>query len=186
VENYTTTFEKEVLFMDKMPSTYEYADYYATYVKLVPEGDRAEILENQMKETVRMLSALSKKESEFRYAAGKWSIKEVIGHVTDTERIMSYRLLCIARGETISLPGYDENKYVEEAHFDNQELKDLLDHFACVRQSTIHLLKSISDEKLSRKGTANNTEVTARALVTIIAGHELHHRNIIQYRYLQI
>lgn len=167
-----------------MPSAYEYADYYASYVKLVPEGNMAEILEKQMKETVMMLSALTDHKSEHRYAPGKWSIKEVIGHVTDTERIMSYRLLCIARGETVSLPGYDENKYVEVANFDNLTLKELLDHFACVRQSTIHLLKSLSEENLMRKGTANNTEVSARALLTIIAGHELHHRNIIQERYL--
>ena len=167
-----------------MPTAYEYADYYASYVKLVPEGNMAEILEKQMKETVMMLSSLTDHKSEHRYAPGKWSIKEVIGHITDTERIMSYRLLCIARGETVSLPGYDENKYVEEANFDNLTLKELLDHFACVRQSTIHLLKSLSEEALLRKGTANNTEVSARALLTIIAGHELHHRNIIQKRYL--
>ncbi|MDR7071090.1 DinB family protein [Fictibacillus barbaricus] len=171
--------------MENMPAAYEYADYYASYVKLVPEGNMADILERQMKETVRKLSSLDENRSEYRYAPGKWSIKEVIGHITDTERIMSYRLLCIARGETISLPGYDENKYVEEAHFDSQTLKELLDHFACVRQSTIHLLKSLSDDALLRKGTANNTEVSARALLTIIAGHELHHRNIIQERYLQ-
>jgi uncharacterized damage-inducible protein DinB len=172
--------------MDKMPATYEYADYYQTYVKLVPEGDIFQILNEQMKETVTMLSALSEPQSEFRYAPGKWSIKEVIGHITDTERIMSYRLLSIARGETASLPGYDENQYVEEANFDSQSLKDLLDHFACVRQSTIHLIKSLSGVALSRKGTANNNEVTARALITIIAGHELHHRNIIKERYLKL
>jgi uncharacterized damage-inducible protein DinB len=170
--------------MEKMPSAYEYADYYESYVKLVPAGNMADILERQMKETVRMLSSLSETQSEYRYATGKWSIKEVIGHITDTERIMSYRLLCIARGETISLPGYDENKYVKEADFDKQTLKELLDHFACVRQATIHLLKSLSDDALLRKGTANNSEVTARALLTIIAGHELHHRNIIKERYL--
>jgi uncharacterized damage-inducible protein DinB len=171
--------------MEKTPSAYEYADYYAAYVRLVPDGDIVQILNEQMKETVTLLCTLSVPQSEYRYEAGKWSVKEVIGHITDTERIMSYRLLSIARGETISLPGYDENKYVEMADFDNQSLKDLLDHFACVRQSTIHLIKSLSKEALSRKGTANNHDVTARALITIIAGHELHHRKIIQERYLQ-
>jgi uncharacterized damage-inducible protein DinB len=172
--------------MDKMPSAYEYADYYASYVKLVPQGDIIRILRDQMKETVALLSTLSEPQSEYRYAAGKWSIKEVIGHITDTERIMSYRLLSIARGEKASLPGYDENEYVAKADFDNQSLKDLMDHFACVRQSTIHLIKSLSDESLSRRGTANNSEVTARALITIMAGHELHHRKIIQERYLNL
>jgi uncharacterized damage-inducible protein DinB len=170
--------------MDKMPSTYEYADYYASYVKLVPQGDIIEILRDQMKETVSLLSTLTEPQSEYRYASGKWSIKEVIGHITDTERIMSYRLLSIARGEKTSLPGYDENEYVAKADFDNQSLKDLMDHFACVRQSTIHLIKSLSDESLSRRGTANNSEVTAKALITIVTGHELHHRKIIQERYL--
>jgi uncharacterized damage-inducible protein DinB len=170
--------------MDKMPSAYEYADYYANYVKLVPQGDIIEILRDQMKETVSLLSTLTEPQSEYRYASGKWSIKEVIGHITDTERIMSYRLLSIARGERASLPGYDENEYVAEANFDKQSLKDLLDHFACVRQSTIHLIKTLSDESLSRRGTANNSAVTAKALITIMAGHELHHRKIIQERYL--
>jgi uncharacterized damage-inducible protein DinB len=170
--------------VDKIPATYEYADYYASYVKLVPQGDIIEILRDQMKETVSLLSTLTEPQSEYRYASGKWSIKEVIGHITDTERIMSYRLLSIARGERASLPGYDENEYVAKANFDKQSLKDLLDHFACVRQSTIHLIKSLSDESLSRRGTANNSEVTAKALITIMAGHELHHRKIIQERYL--
>lgn len=171
--------------MENMPTAYEYADYYAAYVRLVPQGDILQILNEQMKETVTKLSSLSETQSEYRYAPGKWSVKEVIGHITDTERIMSYRLLSIARGETVSLPGYDENEYVKAANFDKQSFKDLLDHFACVRQSTIHLIKSLGEEALLRKGTANNSEVTARALITIIAGHELHHRNIINERYLQ-
>jgi uncharacterized damage-inducible protein DinB len=171
--------------MDNMPATYEYAEYYRTYVKLVPEGDILHILNEQMKETVIMLSTLSQEQSEYRYAPGKWSVKEVVGHITDTERIMSYRLLAIARGETVSLPGYDENRYVEAADFDKQSLKDLLDHFACVRQSTIHLIKSLSEEALSRRGIANSSEVTVRALITIMAGHELHHRNILKERYLK-
>jgi uncharacterized damage-inducible protein DinB len=153
-------------------------------VKLVPEGDIVQILDDQMKVTIDKLKSLTKEESEYRYATGKWSIKEVMGHIIDTERIMSYRLLSIARGEKISLPGYDENKYVEEANFDNQSLKDLLDHFVAVRQSTIYLINSLSRETLTRKGIANGHEVTVRALITIIAGHELHHRKIIIERYL--
>lgn len=170
--------------MEKMPEAYEYAEYYKTYVKLVPEGDIVQILDDQMKVTMDKLKSLTKEESEYRYATGKWSIKEVMGHIIDTERIMSYRLLSIARGEKISLPGYDENKYVEEANFDNQSLKDLLDHFVAVRQSTIYLINSLSRETLTRKGIANGHEVTVRALITIIAGHELHHRKIIIERYL--
>lgn len=171
--------------MENIPAAYEYADYYKTYVRLVPEGDILEILNKQMKDTVTMLSSLSPEQCEYRYAEGKWSVKEVMGHIIDTERIMSYRLLSIARGETQPLPGYDENRYVDTADFDKQSIIDLLDHFACVRQSTIHLVKSLSEEAMGRKGNANNSEVSARAIITIIAGHELHHRNIIQERYLK-
>ncbi|MCM3717545.1 DinB family protein [Fictibacillus phosphorivorans] len=172
--------------MEKMPSAYEYPDYFAPYVNLVPQGDRIQILRDQMKETVSLLSTITDSESEYRYAEGKWSVKEVIGHLIDTERVMSYRALCIARGEKVSLPGYDEKEYGANADFDKQSLKDLLDHFACVRQSTIHLVKSLSEESLSRRGIANNSEITPRALISVIAGHELHHRNIVQERYLNL
>lgn len=167
-----------------MTEAYKYADYYKTYVKLVPEGEIVQILDDQMRETVGLMSMLSEEKCAHRYAAGKWSIKEVIGHVVDTERIMSYRLLSIARGEKVSLPGYDENAYVEEAGFDTCSMKSLLEHFVAVRQATIQLINSLSKEALSRTGTANGHEVSVAALMMIIAGHELHHRNIILERYL--
>jgi uncharacterized damage-inducible protein DinB len=172
--------------MDNTPMNYEYAAYYKNYVKLVPAGNIIQILDQQIKDTISLLKGLDEKQSESRYAPGKWSIKEVIGHLTDTERIMSYRLLCIARGETVSLPGFDENAYVEEADFDKQSLEDLLNHFESVRKSTVYLLKSLNDVALTRKGVANQSEVTALALITIITGHELHHRNILKERYLEI
>ncbi|MDM5317836.1 DinB family protein [Fictibacillus sp. b24] len=167
-----------------MTEAYKYADYYKTYVKLVPEGDIAQILGDQMRETVGIVSLLSEERCEYRYEAGKWSIKEVIGHVVDTERIMSYRLLSIARGEKVSLPGYDENAYVEIADFDSSSMKTLLENFVAVRQATIQLIKSLSEESLTRTGTANGHEVSVSALMMIIAGHELHHRNIILERYV--
>ncbi len=170
--------------MENTPAASVYADYYKTYVSLVPEGDIVTILTDQMRETVGSMSMLSEEKCGYRYAPGKWSIKEVIGHVVDTERIMSYRLLSIARGEKISLPGYDENAYVEEAGFDNSSMRILLEHFVAVRQATIQLVKSLSTEALARKGTANGHEVSVSALMLIIAGHELHHRNIISERYL--
>ncbi|KZE67155.1 damage-inducible protein DinB [Fictibacillus phosphorivorans] len=167
-----------------MTETYKYADYYKTYVKLVPKGDMVQILEDQMRETVGLMSMLSEEKCAHRYAAGKWSIKEVIGHVVDTERIMSYRLLSIARGDRVSLPGYDENAYVEEADFDSHSMKRLLEHFVAVRQATIQLINSLPKEARSKIGTANGHEVSVSALMMIIAGHELHHRNIILERYL--
>lgn len=170
--------------MNMKSEGYEYADYYKGYVSLVPEGDIIQVLTDQMKETVGIVSILNDEQLAYRYATGKWSVKEVLGHITDTERIMSYRLLSIARGETTSLPGYDENAYVEEAGFDDLPVRDLLEHFVAVRLATIQLIKSLSKKALERKGTANGHPVTTRALMMIIAGHEIHHRNIIIERYL--
>ncbi|WP_028401254.1 DinB family protein [Ectobacillus panaciterrae] len=170
--------------MQKRPEISEYAPYYSTYVNLVPDGDILHILNQQIKETIILLKDTSDAQGQFRYAPDKWSLKEVIGHIADTERIMGYRLLCIARGETVSLPGYDDKMYVLRASFDKQSMQDLLENLAVVRQSTLHLLKSLDLEAWLRRGTANNSEVTVRALVSIIAGHELHHRQIIKERYI--
>lgn len=168
-----------------MLATNEYAPYYSTYVKLV--NDDEDLLGNfalQMEETIALLQDISDYQAQFRYSPEKWSIKEVIGHMADTERIMSYRLLCIARGETIDLPGFDETEYVQNASFNQQSVEDLLQDLFVVRQSTLHLIKSLTSEDLTRRGTANHSDVTVRALIVIIAGHELHHRNIIRERYI--
>ncbi|MGG2092261.1 DinB family protein [Bacillus sp. S13(2024)] len=169
--------------MQKRPEANEYNPYYATYINLLPEGDIVHILEGQMKETNLLLKDISESEGHFRYAPNKWSIKEVIGHIADTERIMGYRLLSIARGETAELPGYNDDMYVLRAAFDKQSMQDLLENLTVVRQSTVHLLKSLDKEAWLQRGIANNSEVTVRALANIIAGHELHHRQIIKERY---
>lgn len=170
--------------MQRRPEKSEYAPDYATYIDLVPDGDIFQILDHQMKETVLLLKGTSEKQSQFRYAPDKWSLKEVIGHMADSERIMSYRLLCIARGETTSLPGFNQNIYVHNSIFHNQSMEDLLANLTVVRQSTIHLLKGLNPETWSCRGTANGSDVSVCALVSIIAGHELHHRQIIKERYM--
>ncbi|PEO34402.1 DinB family protein [Bacillus toyonensis] len=172
--------------MQKRPGTNEYNPYYSTYIKLVPDGDIIHILEQQMKETNLLLKDISDSEGHFRYAPNKWSIKEVIGHIADTERIMAYRLLSIARGETAELPGYNDDMYVLRAAFDKQSMQDLLTNLTVVRQSTVHLLKSLDKDAWLQRGIANNSEVTVRALANIIAGHELHHRQIIKVRYFGV
>ncbi|HFJ9285707.1 TPA: DinB family protein [Bacillus toyonensis] len=164
--------------MQKRPDANEYNPYYSTYINLIPNGDIIRILEQQMKETNLLLKDISDSEGHFRYAPNKWSIKEVIGHIVDTERIMAYRLLSIARGETAELPGYNDDMYVLRA------AQDLLENLTVVRQSTVHLLKSLDKEAWLQRGIANNSEVTVLALANIIAGHELHHRQIIKERYL--
>ncbi len=175
---------KRMVNMQKRPEANEYNPYYATYINLLHEGDIIQILEEQIKETNLLLKDISDSEGHFRYAPNKWSIKEVIGHIADTERIMAYRLLSIARGETTSLPGYNDDMYVLRAAFDKQSMEYLLSNLTIVRQATVHLLKSLDAEAWLQRGTANNSEVTIRALAYIIAGHELHHRKIIKERYM--
>ena len=163
----------------------EYAPYYQPYVELVQDGDLITILSEQMEEMVAFLKDITDLQAEYRYGEGKWSLKEVIGHVIDAERIMAYRLLSIARGESQNLPGFNEEDYVQRAAFTKQSVDELLQHFSIVRQSTVVLLKSLGDEDWLRRGSANNYEVTVRALAVIIAGHELHHRHIINERYMK-
>ncbi|UAL53425.1 DinB family protein [Bacillus sp. CMF21] len=170
--------------MNKRPEQNEYAKYYAGYISMIPEGDIEQLLKQQVKDTLHLLNDLSEAEGEFRYAPGKWSIKEVIGHVVDTERIMAYRLLSIARGDAAQLPGYDENAYVAQANFNQEKMEDLLQNLFVVREGTLLLLKSLKEKDWQRWGTANELGVTVRAIACIIAGHELHHRKILKERYL--
>jgi uncharacterized damage-inducible protein DinB len=172
------------LMFNQRPEASEYAEYYNGYVKLVPEGDLLSVLYELHNKTVALLKDLSENQALFRYGPMKWSIKEVLGHITDTERIMSYRILSIARGETIALPGYDENEYVKKANFDRQSLGDLIESYTIVRKSTLHLVKSLDEEAWLRRGFANNYEISVRALAAIIVGHELHHLQIIKERYI--
>ncbi|MGM0876290.1 MAG: DinB family protein [Bacillota bacterium] len=170
--------------MENRPEISEYDAYFSKYVSLVPDGDIVDILDQQMKETITLLNNISDAQGLFKYAPNKWSLKEVIGHLTDTERILGYTLLCIARGENMSLHIYDKNAYIQNAAFDNQSLEDLLGNLNVVRQSTLYMLKSLNSESWSRRGIAIGAEVTVRALVSILAGHELHHRKIIKERYI--
>jgi hypothetical protein len=170
--------------MNKRPEQNEYAQYYAGYISMIPEGDIEQLLKQQVKDTLHLLNDLSEAEGEFKYAPGKWSIKEVIGHVVDTERIMAYRLLSIARGDAAQLPGYDENAYVAQADFNQESMEDLLQNLFVVREGTLLLLKSLKEKDWLRWGTANQLGVTVRAIACIIAGHELHHRKILKERYL--
>lgn len=172
--------------MLQRPHKDEYAPYYESYIELVAEGNLIERLSSQLEKTLELLKNVPEEMGTYRYAPNKWSIKEVIGHLTDAERIMSYRLLRIARGDTTPLPGYEENDYVAIASFDNRPMKKLLSDFAMVRANTINLCESLSDADWLRRGTANNYVASARSIAYVIAGHELHHYNIIRERYLKM
>ena len=165
------------------PAPDEYAPFYGRYIDLVPAGDIVEILTRQVDETVALLEGLSDAAAEHRYAPGKWSIKEVVGHVTDGERVFAYRTLRFGRGDAIALPGFDENQYVPAGRFDDRSLRSLLDELVAVRRATVALLGGLPAEAWLRRGEASGADVTVRALAYKTAGHELHHRALLEERY---
>ncbi|MBE4907817.1 DinB family protein [Bacillus luteolus] len=166
------------------PQQGEYNPYFEGYLNLVPDGDILEVLQKEKEKTISLVRDLSDEDARFRYGPHKWSIKEVIGHIADTERIMSYRLLRIGRGDTTPLAGFNENDYVLAANFDEFTVQELLEYFQMTRNATISLVKTMSPDSLTRVGHANQSETSARAIAYIIAGHEIHHRQIINDRYL--
>ena len=166
------------------PEANECAPYYNTYISQVPEGDIIEILGKQLEETVHLLKDISEEKVLYRYAPDKWSVKELIGHVIDAERVFAYRALNIARNDKSELPGMEQDDYVKFARFDDLLLTDLLEEFRHVRQANISLFKSFDEEMQMRKGIASGCEFTVRTFPFIIAGHEKHHQNVLKERYL--
>lgn len=166
------------------PSAGEYPSYFESYIDQVPEGNLLEILISQIEETTAFLSTLEESQWNYRYAPGKWTLKEMLGHISDTERIMGYRLLRISRGDQTPLSGYDEDEYVKGASFQNQSIAELLEEFRAVRHSTYTLLRGLNEDGWGRTGVANDKEISVRAIAYIIAGHELHHVKIIKEKYL--
>ncbi|MDM5154315.1 DinB family protein [Bacillus sp. DX1.1] len=172
--------------MLKRPQTSEYNPYAEKYIELVPDGNLLDILKKQQEETNDLLRNVSKEQGEYRYEEGKWSLKEVVGHMADIERVMSYHLLVAARGDRTTLPSFDKDVFVMNAEFNRMRLEDITLNFSIVRQCTCSLFASIPSDAWMRTGTILNHETTARALAYIIAGHELHHRSIIKERYLSL
>lgn len=168
------------------PQPGEYPDYYQTYMDQLPEGDLLHLLERQATDLQQTFKNMDDKRAEEAYAAGKWTIKELLQHMLDSERVFAYRALCISRGEEASLPGYDENKYAFNSRANTRLLKDMLEEYAYVRRSTILLIRSFTSEMLDIRGTANGRQVTLRGVIYVLAAHEVHHMNILQERYLQI
>ncbi len=167
------------------PQSDEYIPYYGKYIALVPEGDLVETLRTQIGETLSLLRTIPEERASHRYAPGKWSIKEVIGHMSDVERIMTYRALRIARGDTTPLPGFDENAYVPAANFEARTLASLANELEAVRRAAVAFFETLDADAAARRGSANGNPISARALAYIIAGHELHHVAILRERYLK-
>lgn len=167
------------------PDKSEYAPYYEKYVSLVPAGDIIETLQRQTDDTLALLRSVSEESAASRYEAGKWSVKQVVGHLIDTERIFAYRALRFARDDRTPLPGYEQDDYARTANFDARTLASLASDFASVRAATLALLRSFDAEAWQRRGSASDNEVSVRALAHIIAGHELHHVRLLRERYLR-
>ena len=167
------------------PDKTEYAEFYANYVSLVDEADVITALENQPRALRQLFSEnLGAEKGDFRYAPGKWSVKELLGHIIDGERVFSYRALRISRGDQTPLAGFEENSYVENSNFGNSELEDLIEEFSLLRQSNILLFKNLTEEAWRRTGTASDATVSVRALAYIMVGHVSHHTKILRERYL--
>jgi hypothetical protein len=164
------------------PSSTEYAPYYGKYIGLVSEEDIRGALESQLKEMLAFLRAIPETQAEVRHPPYTWSIKEVVGHVTDCERILGYRALRFARGDTTPLPGFDENEYARVAQFDRLPLSDLVSEFEAIRRSHVLLFRGLPDEAWSRRGEANGAALSVRALAYILVGHARHHLTILRQR----
>ena len=167
------------------PAPTEHAPYFSKYVTLVAEGDIIETLEQQIESSLSLLRTIPPDKANFRYAPDKWSVKQLLGHMIDAERIISYRALCFARNDQTPLPGYEQNDYVRNADFDSRNLAEMAEEFATVRRATIQLFRPLNETEWLRRGTANENEISVRALAYIIAGHELHHMGVLRSRYLQ-
>lgn len=165
------------------PEAGEYAAFYGRYIEAVVGSDLRETLATQPDALRAACAGLSEAGALYRYADGKWSVKEVIGHVTDAERVFSYRALRIARGDTTPLPAFDENAYVAAANFDRRALGDLVDEFETVRRQTLSLLAGLDAETWGRMGTASDRPISTRALFHIAGGHARHHFRLLASRY---
>ncbi len=166
------------------PEKNEYAEFYAGYVSLVEETDIIAALRNQPDELRELLAGITPEKENFHYAEGKWSVRELLGHLVDGERVFSYRALRISRGDETPLAGFEENFYVANSNFSDTKLADLLEEFSMLRQSNVLLFKNLTDEMWRRIGTASDAKVSVRALAHIMVGHIRHHANILKTRYL--
>jgi uncharacterized damage-inducible protein DinB len=171
--------------MLQRPTESEYPNYYQPYVKLVPDGGIVQTLQENLLAVVKLFEGISEEDGLHRYAPGKWSVKEVLGHIIDTERIMSYRLMRAARGDQTPLAGFNENDYVQAAQTNSLSTEAILEDFKATRNASITLIQNTPVDAWANKGNANGMEITTRAIAYIIAGHEMHHRKIVEERYLK-
>lgn len=168
--------------MDR-PKTSEYAPYYAGYVSQVPENDILDVLTRQPDEFGQLLGAVAEERGLYAYAKGKWTIKELIAHMNDTERFFGYRAFRIAHGDTTPLPGFDQDFFVANGRANERLIDGLIDEFRLVRKSNLLLFERLNDNEWKRMGRASDAAVSVRAVAYIMAGHFRHHLAILRERY---
>jgi len=165
------------------PEPGEYEPYYDRYISLVRGSDILETLDSQRRQTMLLLCGRQESDGDFRYAPDKWSAKEVLGHVCDTERIFAYRALRISRGDRTPIEGFEQDDYVRNGPFAQRPLSELIEDYIAVRRATLTLFRNLDEAAWSRRGIANKNEISVRALAYTIAGHEVHHRRILEEKY---
>ena len=165
------------------PATDEYDAYYEGYVARVPQAPLLRTLESQRQRVGELYGNLDEERAGYRYAAGKWTIKEVLGHLLDSERVFAFRALWFARGQQTPLPDMDPDAFVAAGGFDTYPLARPADEYALVRESTLRFLGGLNQDQLTLKGTASGCDFTVRAIAFIVAGHELHHLDVLADRY---
>lgn len=165
------------------PAETEYAPDYQSYVSHVTEDEILPAMRSQIDAVDVLLDRVAPERETYAYAEGKWTIRQIVGHLIDGERVFGYRALCIARGETQDLPGFDENEYMVSARYDQIALEDLLSEFRLVRLSNIAMMRNFDDDAWTRVGTANGSPVTVRALAYVMVGHTRHHMGVLRERY---
>jgi hypothetical protein len=170
--------------MIKRPQPDEYSAYAAGYVAKVPDGPILEVLEYLKESTYNFFSRMTDEQADHAYAEGKWTLKQVLGHMIDTERFFSFRAFCFSRGDKSPLPGFEQDDYVNGANFDTRSIQSLAHEFKAVREANLYLYSSFTEEQSLMTGTANNNPVSVRALVYMTAGHELYHLDLIKERYI--
>jgi hypothetical protein len=168
----------------KRPEPIEYPGYYKNYVELVRNNDVIKELKDQILNIQAVISEIPEEKEGYAYAEGKWTIKQVIGHIIDTERILGYRAMRFARKDKTVLPGFDENAYVANSNFNKRTLYDLGHEFAIVREANLAMFRTFNEEELNQLGTANGIDVSVRAIIFMIAGHAIHHLNVLKTKYL--
>jgi uncharacterized damage-inducible protein DinB len=169
--------------MTRRPDRAEYDAYYHRYISLVPDGDIAVTLARELRQTRALLETVPAARESWAYEAGKWTFREVVGHLVDAERVFAGRALWIARDPDTALPSFEQNVWALNSNASFRPLRDLLDEWASVRAASLTLVRTLDAEAMLRAGTASGLRFTVRSLVWIIAGHELHHRKMLRERY---